>query len=136
MQVQAIEANQTTNNCRKPCFKAKFIEDYNGYIHTACNKANVTKNLKKNIKTFSELFPQTQLEILDVLKNEITSGYMYYIYNHATGKAQYMGLQYDIKHKNALDKLLSKLIIKMKNENDFFCLSIRGDFIEGFKIKK
>lgn len=133
MQVGSI---QTTDNCRKPCFNAKFIDDHKGYIRTACNKANVTNNLKNKIKTFTKLFPQTQLEILDVLKNEITSGYMYYIYNHATGKAQYMGLQYNINHKNALDKLLSKLIIKMKNENDFFCLSILGDFIEGFKIKK
>ena len=136
MQVQTIGASKKTSNCRKPCFNAKFIDDHNGYIRTACNKANVTKNLKNEIKTFSKLFPQTQLEIINIEKNNITSGYMYNIYNHTTGKTQYIGLQHDIRHKNTLDKLLSKLIIKMKNEHDFFCLSILGDFIEGFKNNK
>ena len=133
MQVQAIGANQITNDCRKPCFNAKFIDDHNGYIRTACNKANVTKRLKNKITTFSKLFPQTQLEIINIEKYDIMSCYVYNIYNHATGKEQYMFCRHDIGHKNTLDKLLSKLIIKMKNENDFFCVSILGDFIEGFK---
>lgn len=133
MQVGLI---QTTDNCRKPCFNAKFIDDHNGCIRTACNKANVTKNLKKNIKTFSNLFPKTQLEIINIEKNNIKPGYMYNIYNHTTGKSIYLSSPNDIKHKSTLNNLLSKLIIKMKNGDDFFCLSILGDFIEGFKNNK
>ena len=126
MQVQSI---QTTDNCRKPCFNAKFIDDYHGYIRTACNKANVTKNLKKNIKTFSNLFPKTKLEIINIEKTRVMSNYMYNIYNHTTGKAIYMSLPNNIKHKNTLNDLLSKLIIKMKNGYDSFYLSILGDCI-------
>ncbi len=127
MRVQSV---QTRDNCSKPCFNAKFIDDHNGYIRTACNKANVTKKLKKTIETFSKLFQQTQLEILDIEKNRVMSNYMYHIYNHTTGKEIYLSSPNDIKHKSTLNSLLSKLIIKMKNGEDFFCLSILGDFIE------
>lgn len=128
MQVQSI---QITNDCQKPCFKAKFIEDYNGYISRVCNNAKMTKALKRNMDIFSKKFPKTQLEILNVEQNKMTAGYVYDVYNHSTGKIKHIFAPKDIENKYTLNKLLTKLNTQIKNEDDFFCVSILGDFIEG-----
>ena len=128
MKVQSI---QTTSDCQKPCFKTKFIEDYNGYIHRACNSAKMTKSLKHNMDIFSKKFPKTQLEILNVEKSNITSSYVYDVYNHSTGKIKHIFLHKGIKNKYSLNRLLTKLNTQIKNGDDFFYISILGDFIEG-----
>ena len=128
MQVQSI---QVANDCRKPCFKTKFIEDYNGYISRACNNAKMTKTLKHNIDIFSKRFPKTQLEILNVEQNKIMAEYVYDVYNHSTGKIKHIFAPNDIENKYTLNKLLTKLNTQIKNDDDFFRVSVLGDFIEG-----
>lgn len=127
MQVQSI---QITSNCQRPSFKMKFIEDHNGYISRACNNAKMTKTLKHNMDIFSKKFPKTQLEILNVEKNKIMSEYVYDIYNHSTGKTKHLFLPNDTKHKNTLSKLLSKINTQIKNGDDFYYISVLGDFVE------
>jgi len=130
MQVHSIQENETTYNCRKTNFAAKFIMDHNGYINCACNNAKFTKNLKKNINTFSKYFPNTELEILNIEKNNFTPNYVYDVYNHSTGKTVHLILPNDIKHKNSLDKMLSKINTLIKNCDNFFFTTISGDVVK------
>ncbi len=92
MQVQSI---QTTNNCRKPCFKAQFVNDPQGYFRTMWSKATKNNALKDEIKKFASKNTHN-IEIIGVKDgwNDVGSGLdksrvfgsFYKLFNHYNGK--------------------------------------------------
>ncbi len=63
MQVQSI---QTTNNCRKPCFKAYFVNDAAGNFRNLWITARVDKKLEQKIESFASKYKKHGLEIIGV----------------------------------------------------------------------
>ena len=94
MNVQAI---QTTNNCRKPCFKAQFEYDNAGYFRRLWEAARKDDALIQKMNEFAHEHEGHKLEITgirdgwsrvnrDSLDEETVSGTFYSIFNRYTGK--------------------------------------------------
>ena len=96
MQVQSIQANQTTNNCRKPCFKAHFVNDVNGNFRHLWETSNKDKVLEQKIEAFASKYKEHALEIIGVKDGSayVGSGWdrqqvfgrYYKLFNHFNGK--------------------------------------------------
>lgn len=97
MHVQSIQANQTTNNCRKPCFKAQFVYDNAGYFRRLWEDARKDTALKQKIDEFVCKHENHKLEITgkrdgwsrinsNTLDEETVPGTFYDIFNRYTGK--------------------------------------------------
>ena len=93
MQVQSI---QTTNNCRKPCFKAHFVNDVAGNFRKLWENAYIDKKLDLKIESFASKHLGHSLEITGIRDgySKVNSGHdaatvfgsFYSVFNHFTGK--------------------------------------------------
>ena len=93
MRVQSI---QTTNDCRKPCFKAHFVNDAAGNFRKLWETASIDKNLDLKIESFASKHLGHSLEITGVRDgySKVNSGHdaatvfgsFYGVFNHFTGK--------------------------------------------------
>jgi len=104
MQVQSI---QTTNDCRKPCFKARFVNDSKNILARIWNSSIMTNKLENDIDIFVKKHPEHSLEIISADGAKFSLVY-YTILNQYTGKVcQY--LCEDIPIKDTLSFLLEKI---------------------------
>ena len=121
MQVQSI---QTTDNCRKPCFKAYLVNDAAGNFRNLWETANKGTYLDQKIKGFANLLPNHGLEITKVRDgySRVNSGHdaatvfgnFYKVFNHFTGKfAEYF--------VSCLDsQKLFNLLGRIENDRELF----------------
>jgi len=116
MQVQSIQANQTTNNCRKPCFKAYFVNDAKGYFNNLWYHSPKTAEAKAEISAFTNNHKNHKLEIVNIEKDN--EDYLYYhIFNHHTGKFTV----YNKRKNESITEVLYKILKKLNGkEEDFF----------------
>ena len=113
MQVQSI---QTTNNCRKPCFKAYFVNDAKGIFNNLWIKSEKTPEILQKMNDFANVKPDHALEILSSIHSNYY--YTYEIINHFTGKYS----EINIERINLLPKSkhLCLLIDKLSKDRGFF----------------
>lgn len=93
MQVQSI---QTTNNCRRPCFKAYFVNDAAGNFRKLWTTAIIDKNLEQKIESFASRHMKHGLEIIGAhdrfgyvgsgLDKDYVPGTDYTLFNHYNGQ--------------------------------------------------
>lgn len=113
MQVQRI---QSTDSCRKPCFKAKFVNDVNGNFRRLWTAADKKENILKSwVRDFDGL-PNHRLEILNIREPKLKNAwYAYDIFNHNTGKTKTFYSDF-ISEKS---KLL-QLLVGIGTDKEFF----------------
>ena len=112
MQVQKI---QSTDSSRKPCFKAKFVNDLNGNFRRMWQAAD--KTIVGCYADSFENFSNHKLEITNVRNiSVVSSNFAYDIFNHNTGKncTVYLGLPAEN------DKTLYNLICEIMDHKDIF----------------
>lgn len=130
MQVQSI---QTTNNCRKPCFKAYFVNDVNGNFRHLWKTATKDNYLEQMIKIFANKHTNHGLEITGVRDgfSKVNSGHdaatvfgtFYDVFNHFTGKYT----EYFINRNNR-EKLFNLLSCIEKDKEIFKNDSSAGSY--------
>lgn len=107
MQVQSI---QTTSNCRKPCFKAYFINDAKGKFRDICKHAEQTQELKDQIAELASNHKQHKLEI------DYYVDYYYRIFNHYTMK--YKVIEFPENQRNS--GILYSILKRINEDKSFF----------------
>ena len=113
MKVQSI---QTTNNCRKPCFKAYFVNDAKGYFNNLWYHSEKTSSVRAEMFALIRHHENHKLEIMDVEKD--ADNYLHYhIFNHHTGKYTV----YNKAPKVCIAEVFRNILKNLNdNEKDFF----------------
>ena len=113
MQVQSI---QTTNDCRKPCFKAYFANDVKGTFNNLWYHSEKTSRVRAEMYALTRHHENHILEIMDVVKD--SDDYLHYhIFNHHTGKYTVYNKAPNVCIAEVFCNILKKL---NDNEKDFF----------------
>ena len=113
---------QTINNQNNLSHRANLKNDVNGITKRLWAKTTKTDLLLSNIKKFTEICPQHEIEILESSKSKLEAGAIdYLIYNNTTGKSYTHTLTEKVWDKDAthLPLILSKLIENFEKNDDF-----------------
>ncbi len=108
MQVQSIQA---TNNCRKPCFKAYFVNDSQGIFNSLWEYSSKTPEVRDQIRLLVSK-KNHPLEIVSVEHRPDTD--FYRILNRFTGK--YAGCSV----KDGITRALYSVLKCVNNDIGFF----------------
>ena len=109
MQVQSIRANQTTNNCRKPCFKAYFKQDAKGLFNTLWANAAKDTGLELEIKKLAKK-PNHSLELIDLHDTGVKNHCYYTVLNLFNGKVkEYNTAKYSCSNYFSLYSLIRQI---------------------------
>ena len=92
MQIQPIQTNQTTNNCRKPNFKMRMLNDPRGHYIRLWSNETKDEYFKNTLKQFLDKQKNHVLEIINVYESREANnlhrlGTNYDVINHTTGKS-------------------------------------------------
>lgn len=109
MQVQSIQANQTTNNCRKPCFKAQFKQDAKGLFNTLWANATKDTGLELEIEKLAKK-PNHSLELIDSHDIGVKNNCYYKVLNLFNGKVkEYNTAKYSLTNHYSLYSLIRQI---------------------------
>lgn len=110
-----IQTIQSTQNNKNTSFKARFINDKNGYFQELWTSAYKSKSLFDKAKHFNKTHPNDTLEIVGIKNCDIiTDGYE--VFNHNTGSKSL----YKMKSVTKKEGVLSNLLDLINNDKQIF----------------
>lgn len=124
---------QTINNQNNLSHRANLKNDVNGITKRLWAKTTKTDLLLSNIKKFTEICPQHEIEILESSKSKLEAGAIdYLIYNNTTGKSYIHTLTEKVWDKDAthLPLIISKLVEKFEKKDSFYKVDLEAKMFD------